>query len=69
MRLRAAESARKARAMPGTYVLFGRYPQSLANRVVARVKAGGYPAFADGMWDATRRQDEVWVMYLGSRLP
>ncbi|MFC5800155.1 hypothetical protein [Streptomyces formicae] len=55
--------------MPGTYVLFGRYPQSLANRVVARVKAGGYPAFADGMWDATRRQDEVWVMYLGSRLP
>lgn len=65
IQLRAAQTAKEAVRNPGVYVLFGSYTRSQANRIVARVKTGGYPAFKRGLWDATRRQDQVWVMYLG----
>ncbi|MGW1075934.1 hypothetical protein [Streptomyces sp. NPDC002537] len=67
MQLRAAQTAKEAVKRPGVYVLFGTYSQHQADRIVTRVKTGGYPAFERGMWDATRRKDQVWVMYLGSK--
>lgn len=64
MALHAERAAHAARASTGTYVLFGTYNTALANRIVARVKSGGYPAFSQGLWDATRRRGEVWIMYV-----
>lgn len=67
MSLHADTAARQARKKPGVYVLFGTYSRSQADRIVSRVKSGGYPAFDRGTWDATRRQGQVWVMYLGDK--
>lgn len=67
MQLRAAQTAQEARKRPGVFVHFGTYTRHQADRIVARVKSGGYPAFKRDAWDATRRQNEVWVMYLGCR--
>ncbi|SHN34217.1 hypothetical protein [Streptomyces yunnanensis] len=64
---RAQHTADQARRTPGTYVLFGRYPRALADRIANRIKTGGYPAFQHNTWDATRRRDEVWVMYIDPR--
>lgn len=65
MHMRAREAAREARKNPGAYIPFGCFPVTLAGRIASRIKAGGYPAFSIGLWDATQRKGTVWVMFLG----